>query len=95
MPAYVFANVEVLDPQAFGEYRRGVASTVEKYGGKTLVRGTEIEVLEGDWEPAGFILIEFADRDALMRWYDSEDYRELKELRQRVTRSSVVTMVGA
>ena len=47
MAAYVIATLEITDPQEFEEYRNMVPPTIEKYGGKYLVRGGKMEKLEG------------------------------------------------
>ena len=40
----------------YEDYRRLVAPTLEKYGGRFIARGGSIEVLEGDWHPARLVL---------------------------------------
>ena len=47
MTAYAIADVEVTDPAKFQEYRSQVSATIEKYGGKYMVRGGAIEKAEG------------------------------------------------
>ena len=39
MAAYVIANVEITDPEAYEHYRKGVSATIEKYDGRFVVRG--------------------------------------------------------
>ena len=51
MPAYFIVDNEVTDSAGFEEYRKQVPITVEKYGGRFLVRGGQIQTLEGDWKP--------------------------------------------
>ena len=59
MPAYFIVDIDVTDPAAFEEYRKAVPATVEKYGGKFLVRGGRLEVLEGSWRPKRVVVTEF------------------------------------
>ena len=47
MPAYVIADVEVLDTIGYEEYRQKVPATITAYGGRYLARGGATEVLEG------------------------------------------------
>lgn len=42
MPAYFIVDNEVTGPAGFEEYRTKVPGTVEKYGGKFLVRGGQM-----------------------------------------------------
>ena len=44
MRAYFIVDNEVTDPAGFEEYRKQVPGTVEKYGGKFLVRRQTLEV---------------------------------------------------
>ena len=94
MPAYFIVDNEVTDPAGFEEYRKQVAATVAKYGGKFLVRGGQMQTLEGDWEPKRIVVTEFPSIEQARRWYDSEEYRALKALRLRTARGSVVLVEG-
>ena len=94
MAAYFIVDNEVTDPAGFEEYRQQVPGTVEKYGGKFLVRGGQMQTLEGDWKPKRIVVTEFLSIEHARRWYDSEKYRPLKELRLRTARGSVVLVEG-
>ena len=94
MPAYFIVDNEVIDPVGFEEYRKQVSGTVEKYGGKFLVRGGQAQTLEGDWKPKRIVVTEFPNIEQARRWYDSEEYRALKTLRLRTARGSVVLVEG-
>lgn len=94
MPAYFIVDNEVTDPAGFEEYRKQVPGTVERYGGKFLVRGGELQTLEGDWKPKRIVVTEFPSIEQARRWYDSPEYRPLKALRLRTARGSVVLVEG-
>ncbi len=95
MTAYLFAEVKDLtDQEAFREYTTKIGATQVPFGGKSVIRGTNFETLEGDWNPSGFIVIEFPDRAKAMDWYNSEEYRPLMELRKRLANTNVVIMDG-
>jgi uncharacterized protein (DUF1330 family) len=94
MPAYFIVDNKVTDPAGFEEYRKQVPGTVEKYGGKFLVRGGQMQTLEGDWKPKRIVVTEFPSIEQARRWYDSKEYRELKALRLRTARGSVVLVEG-
>jgi uncharacterized protein (DUF1330 family) len=94
MPAYFIVDNEVTDSAGFEEYRRQVPMTVEKYGGRFLVRGGQIQTLEGDWKPKRIVVTEFPSIEQARRWYDSEEYRALKALRSRSARGSMVLVEG-
>jgi uncharacterized protein (DUF1330 family) len=95
MPAYLISNIEVTDPAAYEEYRKGVAATVAAYGGRSLARaGAMTEVLEGDWVPKRLVILEFPSVDQLKAWYKSPEYKPLLEIRLRSAKSSLVMIEG-
>ena len=94
MPSYVIADVEVTDPTKFQEYSNQVPSTVEKYGGKYLVRGGDTERAEGSWEPKRMVVIKFEDMEQLKRWYHSQEYSGPMQLRHHSANSSVLFVGG-
>ena len=94
MAAYLIADIEVTNPAGYDEYRRQVPATVEKYGGRFVVRGGASETLEGDWGPKRVVVLEFPTMDALKRWYNSAEYKPLIALRQKSTRGSLLLVQG-
>ena len=67
---------------------------VEKFGGRYLVIGGKFDVVEGDWRPTVPVVIEFPSLEQAHRWYDSEEYRELKALRMAATETNFVFVEG-
>jgi uncharacterized protein (DUF1330 family) len=92
--AYIIASVDVTDPDLYAEYRAQVPATIERYGGRFLVRGGDKELLEGNWDPPRIVVLEFPDADAARRWHSSEEYRPLIELRQRASNGDLVLVEG-
>ena len=95
MKGYVIADLEVHDPEGMSEYSKQVPSVVEAYGGRYLVRGGNVETREGDWTPNRFVVLEFDSPEQARAWYESDDYRDLKEQRLRCSRGSLVIAEGA
>ena len=54
--AYIIAEVQVTDPEAYKPYIPKAAQLVAQYGGQYLARGGRTESLEGA-EPAGRVAI--------------------------------------
>ena len=48
MPAYVFAEVEITNPEGYREYTQQVPATIARYGGRFLHRGGAVTALEGE-----------------------------------------------
>lgn len=81
-PAYFIARLRVPDVDRYRrEYGRKVLSQVAAVGGKLLVASPSPTVLEGDWDSTWTALIQFPDRAAALRWYQSPEYAPLKKLR--------------
>jgi uncharacterized protein (DUF1330 family) len=94
MSAYVIADVEVLDSAAYEEYRQQVPATIAAFGGRYLVRGGALTVLEGDWSPKRCVILEFPSMAQLKAWYDSPAYVPLRAIRERTTKSRLVMVEG-
>ncbi len=94
MSAYVIADVEVLDSDGYEAYRQQVPATLAAYGGRYLVRGGAITVLEGTWSPKRCVILEFPSLDRLRAWYDSPQYVPLRAIRERTTKSRLVMVEG-
>jgi uncharacterized protein (DUF1330 family) len=92
MPAYVIVEIEVLDEEAYSDYRRRAPAVVRQFGGRYLARG-EAEALEGP-PSLRTVILEFVDVETVRRWHTAEEYRELRELRQRATRSRLRVVAG-
>jgi uncharacterized protein (DUF1330 family) len=94
MAAYVIAEVEVTDPQAFEQYRREVPGTLAAFNGRFIVRGGACETLEGDWQPKRLVVLEFPDRAAAKAWWSSQAYAAPKALRQRSAKTQLLVVEG-
>src|SRR5262245_25849018 len=94
MPAYVIADLEIVDPKAFEEYRLKIPALIEKHGGRYLARGGATEVLEGSWAPRRTVIVEFPSMAALERFWSSPEYKPLREIRQASTRSNLIAVEG-
>ena len=95
MPAYVLAEIEVTNPEGYREYTKVVPATIEKYGGRFLVRGNPCHVLEGEWPEQRRVLIEFPTSDAARKWWDSSEYAKPKSMRRAHSRGRLLLMEGA
>ena len=94
MPAYVIANVEVYDPEAYAEYTQTTPASVAAHGGRFLARGGHAEVLEGTLLPRRVVLIEFPDVDAARAWWGSDDYRSRADQRRMASRGDFLIVEG-
>jgi uncharacterized protein (DUF1330 family) len=94
MAAYIIVNVEVQDPVRYEDYRKSVAPTLAAYGGRFLVRGGKVEVLEGSWTPKRFVVVEFPSAEKARAWWNSEEYAAPKSLRQATSYTDMILVEG-
>ncbi len=94
MPAYIMVQIRITDPERYKEYVAQVQPTVEKYGGRFLVRGGAYEVLEGDWPERRQVVLEFPTRALARAWYDSPEYAPLLRLRHSASQGRAILIEG-
>ncbi|GGK93248.1 DUF1330 domain-containing protein [Nocardia jinanensis] len=82
MPAYVIANVEVLDEEASWAYAPVAQQSILDHGGRYLVAGPTSDTVEGSWDLPRLLIIEFPDMDRIRQWYDSPEYRRARRIRE-------------
>jgi uncharacterized protein (DUF1330 family) len=93
MPAYLLANVDVSNAEGYKEYVERNTPLVQNHGGRFVVRGGHVEVLEGEWVTHRVVLIEFPNGDAARAWYNSPEYQAIAPIRQRNTRSGLLAII--
>jgi len=94
MPAYVIVETDVHDPEQYDRYKSASPGAVHAGGGRFVVRGGELAVLEGDWDPSRLVILEFADLEAARRLYESPEYAEAKRLREGAANLRMVAVQG-
>ncbi|HLM35825.1 MAG TPA: DUF1330 domain-containing protein [Gaiellaceae bacterium] len=94
MPAYVIAETHIADPEQYARYMAASPAAIAEGGGRFVARGGDVTVLEGDWRPPRLVVLEFEDADAAQRWYDSEQYRAVRSLREGAGHVNMVLVAG-
>jgi uncharacterized protein (DUF1330 family) len=94
MCAYVIVEIDIVDPAGYEEYKKLASATVEKYGGKYIIRGGAVETLEGDWDPKRIVVLQFDSIQRAKEWLNSEEYREPRKMRHRTARTRMVVVEG-
>ena len=94
MPAYVFVEIEIFDQELYEEYKKMTPNTIKSYGGKFIVRGGQVEHLEGDWHPERIVLLEFPSVEKAQEWWESESYTRARLVRQRSAETKMIILEG-
>ena len=92
--AYLIAEVQVTDADAYKPYIPRAAEIVARHGGQYQARGGKTESLEGP-EPAGRIaIVQFPSMADLKKFYSSPEYQEVAPIRQKASRSRFFAVEG-
>lgn len=94
MAAYIYGNIEVTDPATYEEYRKVVPGLIASHGGRYLVRGGAVTVLEGDPKAQRQVILEFPDMAHARAFYFSPEYQEMVKLRQSASTGTLVLIEG-
>jgi uncharacterized protein (DUF1330 family) len=94
MSAYVVVDIDVTDPAGYEEYRRLAPATIAAHGGRYLVRGGPVDVLEGEWTPRRFVVLEFDDVERARAWSNSPEYQRLRAMRRAWASANMVLAQG-
>jgi uncharacterized protein (DUF1330 family) len=94
MPTYVIVDVKINDHKMYEEYKKLTPASIAAYKGKFIVRGGTTEILEGDWKPGRFVVLEFPDSDLAREWWNSPEYAPAKSIRQKAAFTNTILAEG-
>jgi uncharacterized protein (DUF1330 family) len=94
MPAYVVVQIAIEDPVAYERYKVLAPHSIAAYSGRYVVRGGRSEVLEGTWQPARLVVLEFPSWAQARAWWSSPEYAPAKALRQRCAQTEMLLIEG-
>ena len=64
MNGHVLMDAEIIDTEAYAEFARKSPEAIAAHGGRVLVRTSDIEAVQGDWEPKRLAVLEGFDPPA-------------------------------
>jgi uncharacterized protein (DUF1330 family) len=94
MTAYIVSRVNIRDLGSMTSYFSGAPETVEAYGGKYLARTSDLTQLEGDEEIDRIVVLEFPDTESAQAWYDSREYKPLRDQRWAAADAKIILIPG-
>lgn len=94
MSAYVVATVSINDPETYKKYTARTPALVAKHGGKFIVRGGDVDTLEGETFNDRLVVIEFPSKQALNDFYNDPDYQEARLIRQSASQGRFLAVEG-
>ena len=91
---YVIAQLKVTNSEKYKDYVEKVSDVVKKYGGEYLARGGEHQVVEGEDNFPRIVIIKFQTYEKALEWYNSEDYKPVKDIRLANSEGSNIIVKG-
>ena len=88
--AYVLGGHIMRDMERFKPYAAAVPEVLKSHGGRFLVRGGKVTPIAGSFVPERVVLIEFANAEAALDFYVSDDYAPLLKIRLTATEARAI-----
>ncbi len=81
MSAYAVGHLRrvILGPEIF-DYIARIDATLDRYGGRFLIHGGTVDVLDGRWS-GDLVVIAFPNLENAHAWYASPEYQAILRLR--------------
>ena len=90
----MIANITIEDPVRYEDYKRMVPGSLAPFGGRFIVRGGNVEALEGSWHQERLVIIEFPSVERARAWWNSREYAEARALRQATSTGTLLLLEG-
>jgi len=83
---------DVFDEAEFERYRTLSPQSIKKYGDEFIVRGGEVEALEGAFNFQRLVSAAFASVGSAKPWFHSADYAFAKEQRPKISKGDALSV---
>ncbi|WP_322987886.1 MULTISPECIES: DUF1330 domain-containing protein [unclassified Hoeflea] len=90
---YWIGRIDVRDPEGYKAYVETAKPAFIEHNAKFLVRGGELDSLEGTAR-ARNVVIEFPSREAALACYNSETYQKARAIRQQYSEGELIIVDG-
>jgi len=95
MSGYLIADVTAIsDPGLHERYQPLVPPSLRAFNGTYLARGGDVTVLEGNWHPHRLVIVRFENAARAAAWWDSDQYRDARDMRQAATQTNMIVVEG-
>ena len=94
MSAYLVCMIRVDDPETYRKYTARTPALIAKHGGRFLVRGGDVETIEGPAFHDRLVVLEFPSKDAVRTFYRSPEYQEVMQHRTAASQATFLLADG-
>lgn len=91
---YIIAQVDVTNPQQYGEYAKLSPGLIAKFGGRFLARAGRTVTLEGTPARSRVVIIEYPSFDRAQAFFTSPEYQQAKKLRDGAANAQFILVEG-
>ena len=92
--AYIIANVDVTNPEQYEEYKRLSTIAMKAHGAEVCIRGGQVEVLEGDWQPKRMVMLKFPSMETARAFNKSVEYSAARKAREGIAVMRMILVEG-
>ena len=93
-PAYYIAEFEVTDREGLKSYAEQVETIFAPFSGRYIVRGGQMDALEGNTPKSRLVIIAFDSLEQARAWYNSPEYAKIRPIRQRSGHTNAYIVEG-
>ena len=94
MAAYLIVHQSISNEPQYQKYREAVVPLIVKHGGKPIVGGAAVEVLEGHHDKRPLVIFEFPSLEAIHDFWNAPDYGPVKKIREGAAVLDVWAVAG-
>lgn len=91
---YIIAQVDVTNPQQYGEYAKLSPGIIQKFGGRFLARAGRTVTLEGTPARSRVVIVEYPSFDRAEAFFTSPEYQQAKKLREGAANAQFILVEG-
>ncbi len=95
MKYYFVAQIQIHDDEEYKKYLKDANEVFRKSGGEYLAVDANPTVLEGEWKYGRIVIIQFPDKTAFKRWYESPEYKAILQYRLKAAKCDTVLVKGS
>jgi uncharacterized protein (DUF1330 family) len=93
-PAYLVAEVEVTNPDAYRAYQKKAIETLKPYNAR-VIANSKPDVKEGEPSQGNIVILGFKSMADAQKWYSTSPYKELIPERQKAGKTRLYFVEGA
>ena len=91
---YIIVQVDVTNPQAYGEYTKWSPDIIAKFGGRFIARAGRTFTLEGPPAKTRVAIIEYPSFERAQAFFNSPEYQQAKKLREGAANAQFILIEG-